>query len=149
MIFSATQRCNIVVKLFRVVTTLFQHCNNVLCLKSLLCIVPSNITLRDHRFFFVEVMAVFFFLWLLLCFLYNLGASQRTRDHLHLSFQLIQMNQRTVFVIRYAAFNVNIISTYNRIYFKLKWYTPAPYLIFYFTVWLLYFLNSISTCSPL
>ena len=30
-IFSATQRCNIVATLFRMVTTLFQHCNAVLC----------------------------------------------------------------------------------------------------------------------
>ena len=107
--FCATQRCNIVVTLFQVVTTLFQHCNNVLCLKSLLRIIPCNITLNDHHFF-VEVMAVFFLLWLLLCFLFNLGASQRTKDHLHLSFQLIQMNQHTVFVIRYAAVNVKVSS---------------------------------------
>ena len=31
MIFSATQRCNIVAALFRTVTTLFQHCSAVLC----------------------------------------------------------------------------------------------------------------------
>ena len=30
-IFSAIQRCNIVAALFRMVTTLFQHCNAVLC----------------------------------------------------------------------------------------------------------------------
>ena len=29
-IFSATQRCNIAATLFRIVTTLFQHCNDVL-----------------------------------------------------------------------------------------------------------------------
>ena len=29
-IFSATQRCNIIVTLFRTITTLFQHCNAVL-----------------------------------------------------------------------------------------------------------------------
>ena len=33
-IFSATQRCNIVVTLFRIVTTLFQHCNDMLRSKS-------------------------------------------------------------------------------------------------------------------
>ena len=48
---------------------------------------------------FVEVM----------CFLFVLGASQRTKDRLHLSIQLIQMNQRTVFVIRYAADNGKVL----------------------------------------
>ena len=43
-IFSATQRCNIVATLFRIVTTLFQHCNAVLPWKSSLRIVPCNIT---------------------------------------------------------------------------------------------------------
>ena len=42
---SATQRCNIVATLFRMVTTLFQHCNAVLYLKSSLRIVPCNIGL--------------------------------------------------------------------------------------------------------
>ena len=42
MIFSATQRCNIVAKLFRIVTTLFQHCNAVFPWKSSLRIVPCN-----------------------------------------------------------------------------------------------------------
>ena len=44
-IFSATQRCNIVATLFRMVTTLSQHCNAVLCWKSSLRIVPCNISL--------------------------------------------------------------------------------------------------------
>ena len=44
-IFSATQRYNIVAALFRMATTLFQHCNNVLRWKSWLRIVPCNITL--------------------------------------------------------------------------------------------------------
>ena len=43
-IFSATKRCNIVPTLFPMVTTLFQHCNAVLCKKSSLRIVPCNIT---------------------------------------------------------------------------------------------------------
>ena len=43
-IFSATQRCNIVATLFRIVTILFQHCNAVLPWKSSLRIVPCNIT---------------------------------------------------------------------------------------------------------
>ena len=42
MIFSATQRCNIVATLFRIVTTLFQHCNAVFPWKSSLQIVPCN-----------------------------------------------------------------------------------------------------------
>ena len=42
MIFSATQRYNIVVTLFRIVTTLFQHCNAVFPWKSSLRIVPCN-----------------------------------------------------------------------------------------------------------
>ena len=42
-ILSATQRCNIVATLFRIVTTLFQHCNAVLRKKSSLPIVPCNI----------------------------------------------------------------------------------------------------------
>ena len=41
-IFSATQRCNIVATLFRIVTTLFQHCLAVLRQKSSLRIVPCN-----------------------------------------------------------------------------------------------------------
>ena len=41
-IFSATQRCNIVATLFRIVTTLFQHCLAVLRKKSSLGIVPCN-----------------------------------------------------------------------------------------------------------
>ena len=52
---------------------------------------------------FVEVM----------CFLFVLGASQRTKDRLHLSIQLIQMNQRTVFVIRYAADNGKVLRVMN------------------------------------
>ena len=48
-IFSATQGCNIVPILFRVVTTFFQHCNAVLRWKSSLWIVPCNITLKQHR----------------------------------------------------------------------------------------------------
>ena len=47
--FSATQRWNIVATLFRMVTTLFQHCNAVLRLKSSLRIVPCNITLTDAK----------------------------------------------------------------------------------------------------
>ena len=43
-IFSATQRCNIIATLFRMVTTLFPHCNAVLRQKSSLRIVPCNIT---------------------------------------------------------------------------------------------------------
>ena len=43
-IFGSTKRCNIVGTLFRIVTTLFQHCNAVLHQKSLLRIVPCNIT---------------------------------------------------------------------------------------------------------
>ena len=43
-IFSATQRCNIIATLFRMVTTLFQHCNAVLRQKSSLRIVPCKIT---------------------------------------------------------------------------------------------------------
>ena len=42
MIFSATQHCNIVATLFRIVTTLFQHCNAVFPWKSSLRIVPCN-----------------------------------------------------------------------------------------------------------
>ena len=42
MIFSATQHCNIVATLFRIVTTLFQHCNAVFPWKSLLRIVRCN-----------------------------------------------------------------------------------------------------------
>ena len=42
MIFRATQRCNIVATLFRIVTTLFQHCNAVFLWKSSLWIVPCN-----------------------------------------------------------------------------------------------------------
>ena len=41
---SSTKRCNIVATLFRIVTTLFQHCNAVLHQKSSLRIVPCNIT---------------------------------------------------------------------------------------------------------
>ena len=41
-IFSATQRCNIVATLFRIVTTLFQHCLAVLRKKSSLRIVPCT-----------------------------------------------------------------------------------------------------------
>ena len=44
LIFSATQRCNIVATLFRIVTTLFQHCNAVLRKESSLRIVSCNIT---------------------------------------------------------------------------------------------------------
>ena len=40
--FSATQRCNIVATLFRIVTTLFQHCLAVLRKKSSLRIIPCN-----------------------------------------------------------------------------------------------------------
>ena len=43
-IFSATQRCNIIATLFRMVSTLFQHCNAVLRQKSSLRIVPCKIT---------------------------------------------------------------------------------------------------------
>ena len=46
-IFIATQRCNIVATLFRIVTTLFQHCNAVLRCKSSLLIVPCNIILSS------------------------------------------------------------------------------------------------------
>ena len=42
MIFSATQHCNIVATLFRIVTTLFQHYNAVFPWKSSLRIVPCN-----------------------------------------------------------------------------------------------------------
>ena len=49
-IFSATQGCNIVTILFRTVTTLFQHCNAALRLKSSLRIVPCNITFSFSRF---------------------------------------------------------------------------------------------------
>ena len=45
-IFSETQSCNIVATLFRMVTTLFQHCDVVLRWKSSLRIVPCNITFR-------------------------------------------------------------------------------------------------------
>ena len=50
-IFSATQSCNIVATLFRMVTTLLQHCNAVLRLKSSLRnrIVQCNITLSDSE----------------------------------------------------------------------------------------------------
>ena len=48
-IFSATEGCNIVPILFRIVTTLFQHCNAVLRWKSSLPIVPCNITFKQHR----------------------------------------------------------------------------------------------------
>ena len=47
-ILSATQRCNIAATLFRMVTTLFQHCNAVLPQKSSSRIVPCNITLRSY-----------------------------------------------------------------------------------------------------
>ena len=43
-IFSATQRCNIIATLFRMVPTLFQHCSAVLRQKSSLRIVQCNIT---------------------------------------------------------------------------------------------------------
>ena len=46
MIFSATQRCIIVVTLFRMVATLFQYCKVVLRKKLSLRIVPRKITLR-------------------------------------------------------------------------------------------------------
>ena len=46
MIFSATHCYNIVVTLFRIVTTLLQHWNIVLCWKSLLRILLCNITLK-------------------------------------------------------------------------------------------------------
>ena len=49
-IFSATQRYNIVTTLLRIVTTLFQHCNDVLRWKSSLRIVPCNITLGGYDF---------------------------------------------------------------------------------------------------
>ena len=45
-IFSATQRCNIVSTLFRMVTTLFRNCSAGLCYKTSLRIVSCNITLR-------------------------------------------------------------------------------------------------------
>ena len=45
-IFSATQRCNIVATLFRMVTTLFQNCISVLREKSSLRIVPCKIALK-------------------------------------------------------------------------------------------------------
>ena len=45
-IFSAKQHCNIVATLIQMVATLFQHWNAVLRKKSLLRIVPCNITLR-------------------------------------------------------------------------------------------------------
>ena len=44
LIFSATQRCNILATLFRIVTTLFQHCNAVLRKESSFRIVSCNIT---------------------------------------------------------------------------------------------------------
>ena len=47
-ILSATQRCNIAATLFRMVTTLFQHCNAVLPQKWSSRIVPCNITLRSY-----------------------------------------------------------------------------------------------------
>ena len=46
-IFSATQRCNIVATLFRIVTTLFQHCSNIAtlcCAKNRRC-ESSRVTL--------------------------------------------------------------------------------------------------------
>ena len=45
--FSATQRCIIAATLFRMVATLFQYCNAVLCYKSWLRIVPCYITFRN------------------------------------------------------------------------------------------------------
>ena len=45
-IFSATQRCNIVATLFRMVTTLFQNCISVLREKSSLRIAPCKIALK-------------------------------------------------------------------------------------------------------
>ena len=48
-IFSATQLCNIVMTLFRMVTILFQHCNPVLRLKSSLRIILCNITFTLRR----------------------------------------------------------------------------------------------------
>ena len=45
-IFSATERCNIVVTLFGIVTTLFQHCNALLRSKSSLRIVLCNIAFK-------------------------------------------------------------------------------------------------------
>ena len=48
-IFSPTQRCNIVATLFRMVTTVFQHCNAVLHEKKSLPIVLCNITLSKDN----------------------------------------------------------------------------------------------------
>ena len=48
-IFSATQRCNIVATLFRIVTTLFQHWNAVFSWKSSLRIVQCSITLSPWK----------------------------------------------------------------------------------------------------
>ena len=48
-IFSAAQLCSIVATLFRIVTTLFQHCNAVLRWKSSLLSVLCNITFSEQN----------------------------------------------------------------------------------------------------
>ena len=71
-IFSATQRCNIVATLFRMLTTLFQHCNDVLRKKSSRRIVLCNIT-----FSCCGVMWVLFNAFSVICWLHPSSTTKK------------------------------------------------------------------------
>ena len=82
-IVSATQRYNIVTMLFGIVTTLFQHCNAVLRLKSWLRIVSCNITFTNQKVNLHQVLHVARFVSQRMC---NVQNSTCTDKSVEVSF---------------------------------------------------------------
>ena len=79
-IVNATQRCNIVTMLFGIVTTLFQHCNAVLRLKSWLRIVSCNIPFTNQKVTLHQVLHVARFVSQRMCNVQNSTCTDKSVD---------------------------------------------------------------------